>query len=147
VNAARLAARALELLGSPEGPIAVEAPRASRLAAALAAGRPVATREDAPVAAVVVFVGVPALPSERQAILGRLCERLPAGAPLVVVDHNQPRAPWRRAVALIRLLAAGLPPARARYPAARELVAHGFTVERLRLACGERVQLVVARRR
>ena len=33
-------------------------------------------------------------------------------------------------------------PARARYPAARELAALGFDVERLRLACGERVQLV-----
>jgi hypothetical protein len=40
----------------------------------------------------------------------------------------------------------GLRPSRARYPAARELAALGFAVERLRLACGERVQLVVARR-
>jgi hypothetical protein len=147
VNAASLAARALELLGPFEGPIAVEVPRASRLAVALAAGRRVATRDEPPVAAVVVFVGVPASPSERQAALDRLHERLSTGAPVVLVDHNQPRAWWRRALALAPLLAAGHPPARARYPVARELAARGFTVDRLRLARGERVQLVVARRR
>ena len=147
MNAARLAARAIELLGPHEGPIEFEAPRASRLAAALTVGRRIATPEETPVAAVVVFLGVPAKPSERQAILDRVRQRLPAGAPIVLVDHNQPRAPWRRAMALAPLLARGLAPARARYPAARELAAQGFTIDRLRLACGERIQLVAARRK
>ena len=37
-------------------------------------------------------------------------------------------------------------PARARYPAAQEAQAAGFEVARLRLADGERIQLVMARR-
>jgi hypothetical protein len=80
-------------------------------------------------------------------VLETVARRLPAGAPLVLVDHNQPRAVWRRLVALPWLLAAGLGPARARYPAARELRDAGFGVERLRLEDGERMQIVVARRR
>src|SRR5207253_1017999 len=81
------------------------------------------------------------------AMLAALRNRLPAGAPLVLLDHSQPRALWRRAVGILVLAARGLAPSRARYPAARELAAIGFAVERLRLACGERVQMVVARRR
>jgi hypothetical protein len=69
------------------------------------------------------------------------------GGALVVVDHNQPRACWRRVVGTALLAARGIPPARARHPVAREVAAHGFAVERLRLAAGERVQLVLARRR
>ena len=61
-------------------------------------------------------------------------------------DHNQPRVLWRRGLGIVVLAAARFPPSRARYPAARELAALGFAVERLRLACGERVQLVLARR-
>jgi hypothetical protein len=117
-----------------------------RLAAALAAQTPVAGEADAPAGAIVVFLGQRAHPAARQAALRILQRRLPAGAPLVLVDHNQPRARWRRALATIRLAVRGLGPARARYPAARELAALGFAVEQLRLACGERVQLVAARR-
>ena len=53
--------------------------------------------------------------------------------------------PW--APRLAAALALRLPPARARYPAARELGALGLAVERLWLDGGERVQLVRARRR
>jgi len=100
---------------------------------------------ERPAGAVVVFLGAPARPAERQSALRTLARALAPGALLLLVDHNQPRAWWRRGVALPRLLLARLEAARARYPAARELAAIGFTVECLRLACGERVQLVLAR--
>jgi len=70
-----------------------------------------------------------------------------ASAPVVLLDHGQPRALWRRVVGAAVLALRGLGPARARYPAARELAALGFAVERMCLACGERVQIVLARRR
>jgi hypothetical protein len=147
VSAARLAAHCLALLDAPRGPIAVTCPRAARLRAALAAAAPLAGEGEAPVAAVVAFLGAPASPAERQATLRTVGQSLGRGARLVLVDHNQPRSAWRRAMALLPLAAAGLSPARARYPAARELAVLGFLVERLRLACGERVQLISARRR
>jgi hypothetical protein len=146
VSPAGLAARATALLGPPAGPVAVVAPGAARLAAALAARLRPAAGTDVPAAAVVAFLGQVARPAERQALLSALRRRLPPGAPLVLIDHNQPRARWRRAVGWLRLGAARLPAARARYPAARELAALGFAVDRLRLTCGERVQLVLARR-
>jgi len=145
VNAARLAARCAALLGSVPGPVAIVAPHAPRLAAALAQ-RLGAAAAEGPAAAVVVFLRSPARPHERQALLAELRRRLPPGAPLVLVDHSQPRARWRRLGARVALALRGLPAARARYPAARELAALGFAVERLRLGCGERVQLVAARR-
>lgn len=143
---ARLAARARALLGPVAGPVAVVTPRAGRLAAALAARHAVASDGTPPAAGIVSFLGAPARPAERQTALSALAQRLPAGAPLVLVDHNQPRALWRRGLGILALAAARLTPSRARYPAARELAALGFTVERLRLACGERVQLVRATR-
>jgi hypothetical protein len=144
VTGAGLAARAVELLGPVAGPVAIICP--PRLAAALAARLPPAADGEPPAGAVVVFLGVRARPAERQGLLRALQRRLRAGAPLLLLDHNQPRAAWRRPLALALLARAGLGPARARYPAARELAALGFTVERLGLACGERVQLVLARR-
>ena len=122
------------------------APRARRLARAVERATQVAADGDAPGAALVVLLGVNAAPWDRQETLRATQRRLPSGAPLVLVDHNQPRAVWRRTLAVVPLLVAGLGPSRARYPAARELAALGFAVERLRLSCGERVQLVVARR-
>jgi len=70
---------------------------------------------------------------------------------LVAVDHNRPRRP---AAALLAFVAPPQPPGatpgsrwrRLAYPTAREAQAAGFTVERLRLAAGERVQIVWARR-
>ncbi len=146
MSAARLAADCLALLGRPTGPIAVVASRTPRLAAALAARVTPPRDGERPAAAIVTFLGTAGAPAERQQILHALRTRLPADAPLVLIDHNQPRALARRVLGWLVLAAAGLGPARARYPGARELRALGFTIDRLRLACGERVQLVLARR-
>ena len=146
MSPARLAARATAMLGPIAGPVAVACPGTPRLARALAGRvRPALAGESA-AGAVVAFLGVPARPAERQALLAGLGRRLVQGAPLVLVDHSQPRAWWRRLLGRAALAARGLGPARARYPAARELAALGFTVDRLRLAAGERIQLVAARR-
>jgi hypothetical protein len=146
VSPPRLAARAVELLGRAEGPVAIACPRAPRLAAALAARLRPAGDGDRPAAAVIAFVGAASGPAERQRLLRALHTRLPPGAPVVLVDHSQPRAWWRRVPAVVLLLLRRLSPRRARYPAARELAALGFAVEALRLAAGERMQLVLARR-
>ena len=140
-----LAARCLALLGPLGGPLAVVGPRAARLRAALPPRTPLARDGDGASAAIATFLGAGDGPATRQTILARVRSRLTPGAPLVLLDHNQPRAWWRRAVGVIALALRGLPPARARYPAARELAALGLGVERLRLARGERVQLVLAR--
>jgi len=165
VTDAALAARCLELLGRVEGAIAVRELRAGRLGALIAAlageanpagrgadtGDPGGRRagvEDpgrGAGAAVVSFLGAAIGPGERQAMLAALRARLAPGAPLLLVDHNQPRRWLPRALATAFLLARGLRPGRARYPVARETQALGFVVERLRLAAGERVQLVLAR--
>jgi hypothetical protein len=92
--------------------------------------------------------GDPALRAALFAELARVCA--PDGV-LVAVDHNRPR---RRSAALLALVVAphpaGSSPAsrwrRLAYPTARDAQAAGFTVERLRLAAGERVQVVWARR-
>ena len=144
---ARLAAHCSALLGPLSGPVLLACPGAPHLAAALAARLAVARESETPRAAIVAFLGLAARPAERQRLLRAMQTALPPGAPLLLVDHNQPRGSWRRVAATVRLVAAGLGPARARYPAARELAALGLAVERLRLACGERVQLVEARRR
>jgi hypothetical protein len=146
VSPARLAARCLAELGPCPGPLAVAGPGADRVRAALAARGPIAADGDPAAAAVVVFLGAAARPAERQALLAAVAGRLVPGAAMVLLDHSQPRALWRRALALPRLVAAGLSPARARYPTARELAALGFRVEHLRLLAGERVQLVRAHR-
>jgi hypothetical protein len=140
-----LAARCLALLGPLGGPLAVVGPRAARVRAALPAQTPLAADGERAGAAIATFLGAGDGPATRQAILAGLRSRLPPGAPLVLLDHNQPRAWWRRGVGVVALALRGLPPARARYPAARELAALGLGVERLRLTRGERVQLVVAR--
>src|SRR5262249_51611434 len=76
------------------------------------------------------FLGAPAAPAHRQAVLARLARRLPAGAPVVLLDDNQPRV-WLGGLAAHAALAArGLGTARARCPAARELAALGFAIER-----------------
>lgn len=131
MSAGDLTARCRELLGSYDGALAVLGPGS--------------TPPDVAGAVVVSFVGAPADPVARQTLLARLRATLPAGAPLVLVDHNQPRRLMGRLVGAAVLLLRGLPPGRARYPAARELAGLGFAVERLRLADGERVQLIVAR--
>jgi hypothetical protein len=144
VTAARLAAQCVELLGPTDGPVAVVT--SAELRAALAGRLRVARDDEAPVAAVCAFLGEGAEPATRQRRLAALAARLPVGAPVVVVDHNQPRAWWRRATAVPLLAFRRFAPSRARYPVAGELRDHGFTIERLRFAAGERVQLVVGRR-
>jgi hypothetical protein len=139
-----LAACSLELLGPLDGSVAVVGHRPRRLAAAIGAHVPIAAGEAA-AAAVVTFLGAGAAPAERQALMALLGRRLPAGAPVVLVDHNQPRTRWGRVLGIAALALRGLGPARARYPVARELAALGLRVERLRLVCGERIQLVAAR--
>jgi hypothetical protein len=146
VTAAALAARCLDLLGPVPGPLVVAGPPGDALVAALAARAPVAGDGDRAAAGVCSFLGERADPGARAARLATLAARLPSGAPLVVVDHNQPRAPWRRLAAAVALALDGLPPSRARHPTAREARDAGFTIERLRFAAGERLQLVVARR-
>jgi hypothetical protein len=146
VTPARLAARALELLGPVEGPVAVVAPSAPAVRDALSARLAVARDGDVPAAAVVVLLHARARPHERQALLGALRARLRGGAPVVVVDHNQPRNAGQRALATLALLRSGIGPARGRYPTARELAARGFRVDRLARAAGGRIQLVSARR-
>jgi hypothetical protein len=144
VTAARLAARCVELLDGVGGPIAVSAP--PDVVAAVAALVPIA-HDGAVAGAVCVLLGTRIDEPARAAAWDRLAVRLASGAPVVVVDHNQPRTLARRALGMLALAARGLPPKRARYPAAREVNAHGFAVERLRLEDAERVQLIVARRR
>jgi len=145
VTAARLAARCVELLGAVDGPVAVVARR--RVRAALAAQLRLADDGAPAPAALCVFLGESVDCDTRRTRLDGLAARVPPGAPLVAVDHNQPRARWRRLPGALVLLTRGQSPARARHPVARELQTCGFTIERLRLASGERVQLVLARRR
>jgi hypothetical protein len=144
VTAARLAARCVELLDAPAGAVDLQA--AGPLAAALDASVARAGPPDEPVAAVCDLRGERGVRSARIALLASIAARLPPGAPLVVVDHNRPRAWWRRIAGALCLAARGLPPGRARYPVAEEVRDRGFVIERLRLAAGERVQLVLARR-
>jgi hypothetical protein len=144
---ARHVSRCVALLGQTPGPVVILAPAAPRLAAALAARVPVANDGSRAGAAVVCFAGARADIAARQTALRAIDQRLVPGARLVLVDHNQPRQPWRRLLANLHLATAGLRPARARYPAARELAALGFQIERLELTSGERIQLVVARKR
>jgi hypothetical protein len=144
VTSAQLAARCVELLGEIDGPVVVVT--SDGLRAALADRLRVARDDEMPVAAVCAFLGETGEPEARHRRLALLAGRLPPGAPIVVVDHNRPRTWWRRAYAGLGLVLQGLAPGRARHPVARELRDHGFAIERLRLAAGERVQLVVGRR-
>jgi hypothetical protein len=103
--------------------------------------------------AVLVLSWVGRAPTEPacSAALARAEASLAAEGTLVVVDHNRPR---RLAAALTAVLRSpGVPGAtpatrwrRLAHPTARAVQAAGFRVERLRLAAGERVQVVFARR-
>ena len=89
---------------------------------------------------------------ERSRLLGAIRNRLAAGERLVVVDHNRPRRSLPALLALVRSpWVVGTSPAarwrRLAYPTARELQAVGYDVERLLLAAGERVQIIVGRTR
>jgi len=145
VTPRRLAERCRALLGAVPGPVLVVGPESRAWSEALH-GVGLAVGADGAAAGVVVLLGERGDAPARARMLAAVAERLSPGAPVVLVDHNQPRAPWRRPAAWLALLARGLPPSRARYPAARELGGGGFTVDSLRLAARERVQLVRAHR-
>lgn len=135
------------LLPPGGGPVAVAGTDAAAWREVLARAG-FAPADEGPVAAAVVsFLGERADAAARRATLGRVGTRLAAAGRLVVVDHNRPRRAAARLRALPTLWRRALGAARARYPTAREVAASGFAVERLRLAAGERVQLVVARPR
>jgi hypothetical protein len=138
---------ALALLGPVGGAVVVAEPHGWWAARLRVAGLRVAElSEPVAAAALVSFVGARTPAELRRRTLAAVRVRLSPGAPLVLIDHNQPRQWWRRPIAALLLVARGLPPVRGRYPAARELDAAGFRVECLRLAAGERVQIVLARR-
>jgi hypothetical protein len=141
VTRARVVAQALHLLGAVDGPIAL-AGRTGTIPNVHVA------RDDEPAAAALcVFLGEPADPTSRQARLAALSKRLGPGAPLVVVDHNQPRTRWRRAIGTAALALHGFTPSRARYPVALEVHDEGYAIACLRLTANERIQLILARRR
>jgi SAM-dependent methyltransferase len=132
--------------GSPGAPTAAGA-------ATLRASPTALPFPDASVTWVAVwFLGDPSPPPVRRALLAELARALAPAGTLVVVDHNRPR---RRLAAIAAAVAMsprppGATPAavwrRLAYPVAREAHAAGFVVERLRLAVGERVQVISARR-
>jgi hypothetical protein len=146
VTPQRLADPCRALLRFGDGPVLVEGPNAAAWREALAAGGTAVVTTGPARAAVIVLLAERGEPAARAQWLASVAHRLSPGAPVVLVDHNQPRAPWRRVPAGLALVARGLPPRRARYPAARELAAAGFTIDCLRLAAGERIQLVRAHR-
>ena len=88
---------------------------------------------------------------ERLRVLTALAAGFSPGERFAVVDHNRPR---RLIAAVAAVLGPPAVPGRslgARWrrladPTARALQAAGFRVERLRLAAGERVQVVIATR-
>jgi hypothetical protein len=146
VTARRLAEPCRALLGAVSGPVLVVGPDGPAWSRALRALGLAMAVEGAAAGGVVALLGERGDAAARARMLATMAERLVAGAPVVLVDHNRPRAFWRRPAGWLALLARGLPPSRDRHPAARELAAAGFTVECLRLAAGERVQHVRARR-
>jgi hypothetical protein len=102
-------------------------------------------------AVTVSFVGRNPSTNARRTAVADAARALGADGTLVVVDHNRPR---RRLAALAALVRApwipGVAPSvrwhRQAHWTARELQDAGFRVDRLRLAAGERVQVVFAHR-
>jgi hypothetical protein len=110
------------------------------------------TVADASIAWMALWlVGDASSSATRTAVFADAVRMLAPGATLIVVDHNRPRQFPAAVAAVVR---APRPPGRS--PAARwrrlarataqEVRAAGLAVERLRLAAGERIQVVVARR-
>jgi hypothetical protein len=101
---------------------------------------------------VLSLVGHVAPETERTRTLAELVRLLGPDATLVVVDHNRPRRSWAACRALVGPpRVPGLWPAtrwrRLAQTTARAVQRAGFTVDRLRFAARERVQIVIATRR
>ena len=98
---------------------------------------------------VLSFLGDASAGRRRAAVLADVARVTTRSATIVVVDHNRPRRLLDALVAVVRQPRPPLVRAwhRLAYPTARELRAAGFVVDRLRLAMGERIQVVVAHRR
>jgi hypothetical protein len=144
----RLVASVVAMLPPDGGTVAVAGADAAAWRAALeAAGWRVPPDGGVAAAVVVSFLGERGDAGARAALLDSVRVRLPPAGWLVVVDHNRPRRPPARLLAIPGLWARGLPAARASYPTAREIATCGFVVTRLDLAGGERVQVVLARPR
>jgi hypothetical protein len=98
-------------------------------------------------AAVLWMLGVRAVGEGRRRVLGELLTAIRPGGMIVVVDHNRPRRRWQRTRNRLWCLLRGIiRDARVSYPTAREVRAAGFEDVTLRLAFGERVQIVCGRR-
>ncbi len=101
-------------------------------------------------AVLVSFVGVGPSGADRRHLLAETRRTLALGGQLLLLDHNRPR---RWLAAMGALVVAPVPPGatpgarwrRLGYTTAREAQGQGFTVQALRLAGRERVQLVIAR--
>jgi SAM-dependent methyltransferase len=100
---------------------------------------------------VLSFLGDASEGDRRDLLLAEVVRIVAPAAHMIVVDHNRPR---RRAAALAALLRSPRPARvqplaawrRLAYPTAREVHAAGFTVDRLRLAAAERIQVIFAHR-
>jgi hypothetical protein len=100
---------------------------------------------------VLSTVGYSVPAAQRILALTRIGDILAEGGTLVVVDHNRPRRRWDAFRALLGApWVPGVSPARRwrrlAYPTACEMQAAGWHVQRLRLAAGERLQIVFATR-
>jgi hypothetical protein len=85
--------------------------------------------------------------SARRRLLARARELLRVGGALVVIDQSRPRTWWLRVRNAVWCVCRGRDPWwRPAYPTARDVDAAAFADVRLRLACGERIQIVCARR-
>lgn len=96
---------------------------------------------------VVSFLQERGVPARRADVLMAVADRLVPTGHVLVIDHNRPRRRFARLGATLALWSRGMPLRRAAYPTAREIAARGYDILRLVLGRGERVQVVLARRR
>jgi hypothetical protein len=106
-------------------------------------GASVLGQAEAVDAVVVWLVGTSMPPAARRTVLAEVQRALPPRGAVVVIDHNRPRAWWRRVRNAAWCVRCGVDPVRrAAYPVAREVHAAGFDEIALRLAFGEQIQIV-----
>jgi hypothetical protein len=97
----------------------------------------------------VSFVGHDPVPGMRAGLLAEVRRALVPGGVVFVVDHNRPRRSLPALLAVLRRpWVPGASPRRrwrrTAYLTAREMQAADLAVQRLGLAAGERVQVVIA---